>query len=168
MCCTALVPLFPLRLHISLNGRRTQTGLSWLTDSLSSHQQWLAVGDRAASMNIAPHKLESFLSFSLSRSLYVSSFFSLSERVLPLSESEWCKGKLALTSVLVIRMEWQSLHHDTSPGVREREIDCVCVCFLKNGWRQQSLHHSLWRLSKNVSKFHHSQQKRKRGPNKEE
>lgn len=67
---------FPPRLHISPNGRRTQTRLSWLTDSFSSHQQWLAAGDRAASMDIAPHKLESFLSFLLA--LYVCSFFYLS------------------------------------------------------------------------------------------
>ena len=60
LCCSRSSS--PLRLHISLNGRRTQTRLSWLTDSFSSHQQWLTVGDRAAWMDIALHKPESFLS----------------------------------------------------------------------------------------------------------
>lgn len=57
--------------------------------------------------------------------------FCLYQRVLLLSQPEWCKHELVLTSLFVIRMEWQSLRHDRSwqwgKGM------CVCACTF-NGW----------------------------------
>lgn len=61
--------------------------------------------------------------------------------LLLLSGSDWCKGELALTFLLVIRTEWQSLHHDTSRRqAKGRQTLCMCVSGMrtasrKSGWQ---------------------------------
>lgn len=156
---------FPLCLHISMPGKCGQDSAGWPSLSVytgGSLQEETELPRWKARL-INYHLFLSFSCFLFPFTIFSFSFFFNWSKILLLSETDWCNFELVLTFLLVIRMKWQSLHHDTSRRwAKGRQTLCGCVSGMYKASPKMSgsVGPALY-LSKSVSKFHHPQLKQK-------